>query len=110
MASFAPAQSTSFNSQPGQYIPMQQSPQFNNNQQGGSSHSLMMDGFTMGDNPGPKNEEILFQVQRILSTADLTKVTKKQVREELQTIFGVSMASRKDYINACIENILQARA
>ncbi|CEP12919.1 hypothetical protein [Parasitella parasitica] len=101
MASFAPAQS-SFHNQPGQYIPMQQSPQFT------SSQSLMMDGFTTGD--GPKNEEILFQVQRILNTADLTKVTKKQVREELQTIFGVSMASRKDYINACIENILQARA
>ncbi|RCI06194.1 hypothetical protein CU098_006877 [Rhizopus stolonifer] len=100
MASFAPA---SFNNQPGQYIPMQQS-QFN------SSNSIMMDGFTMGDNTGPKNEEIMFQVQRILSTADLTKVTKKQVREELQTIFGVSMASRKDYINACIENILQNRA
>ncbi|KAG2202701.1 hypothetical protein INT46_000760 [Mucor plumbeus] len=106
MASFAPAQS-SFNNQPGQYIPMQQSPQFNNQS---SSQSLMMDGFTMGDDSGPKNEEILFQVQRILSTADLTKVTKKQVREELQAFFGVSMTSRKDYINACIENILQARA
>ncbi|GAA5807288.1 hypothetical protein MFLAVUS_000645 [Mucor flavus] len=107
MASFAPAAPSSFNAQPGQYIPMQQSGQYVNN---GSSHSLMMDGFTMGDNTGPKNEEIMIQVQRILSTADLTKVTKKQVREELQTIFGVSMASRKDYINACIENILQNRA
>jgi chitin synthase len=106
MASFAPAQQ-SYHNQPGQYIPMQQSPQFAGNS---SSHSLMMDGFTMGDYTGPKNEEILLQVQRILSTADLTKVTKKQVREELQTIFGVSMASRKDYINACIENILQTRA
>ncbi|KAI8364207.1 chitin synthase-domain-containing protein [Blakeslea trispora] len=103
MASFAPA--ASFNNQPGQYIPMQQS-QFNNNSSGGS---IVMDGFTMGDDTGPKNEEIMFQVQRILSTADLTKVTKKQVREELQTIFGVSMASRKDYINACIENVLQSR-
>lgn len=104
MASFAPA-AQSFN-QPGQYIPMQQSPQFGNSN---SNQSIMMDGFAMGDNPGPKNEEIMHQVQRILSTADLTKVTKKQVREELQTIFGVNMASRKDYINACIENVLQNR-
>jgi chitin synthase len=104
MASFAPA-AQSFN-QPGQYIPMQQSPQFGNSN---SSQSIMMDGFAMGDNPGPKNEEIMNEVQRILSTADLTKVTKKQVREELQTVFGVNMASRKDYINACIENVLQNR-
>ncbi|KAI7894151.1 chitin synthase-domain-containing protein [Mucor mucedo] len=105
MASFAPA-AQSFN-QPGQYIAMQQSPQFANNI---SSPSIIMDGFAMGDNIGPKNEEIMLQVQRILSTADLTQVTKKQVREELQEIFGVSMATRKDYINACIENILQTRA
>jgi chitin synthase len=106
MASFAPQKTQSFISQSGQFIPMQQqqSNQFVNS----SSHSLMMDGFNTGD--GPRNEEILTEVQRILSTADLTKVTKKQVREELQTVFGVSMASRKDYINACIENVLQNRA
>ncbi|KAG1222831.1 hypothetical protein G6F68_020528 [Rhizopus microsporus] len=84
---------------------MQASPQFN--QKAGSSRSLMMDGFGQGD--GIKNEEIMMQVKRILETADLTKVTKKQVREELQAFFGVSMQSRKDYINACIENILQNR-
>ncbi|ORE10382.1 hypothetical protein BCV72DRAFT_26401 [Rhizopus microsporus var. microsporus] len=100
MASFAPAQQ--FNT-PGQYIPMQNSSQFN---KAGSSRSLMMDGF---NTEGPKNEEIMQQVQRILETADLTKVTKKQVREELQNIFGVSMQSRKDYINACIESVLQNR-
>ncbi|KAL0089213.1 chitin synthase-domain-containing protein [Phycomyces blakesleeanus] len=74
----------------------------------GSNPSLMMDGFTLNDDAaGPKNEEIMFQVKRILSTADLTKVTKKQVREELQQIFGVSMAGKKDYINVCIESVLQ---
>ncbi|KAI8338138.1 chitin synthase-domain-containing protein [Chlamydoabsidia padenii] len=73
---------------------------------GTSHYSLTMDGF---DQSGPSNEEILTQVQRILSTADLTQITKKQVREQLQTIFGVPMAHRKDYINTCIENILQDR-
>ncbi|KAG1641830.1 hypothetical protein G6F44_005444 [Rhizopus delemar] len=102
MASFAPAHQFNL---PGQYIPMQASPQFN--QKAGSSRSLMMDGFGQGD--GIKNEEIMMQVKRILETADLTKVTKKQVREELQAFFGVPMQSRKDYINACIENILQNR-
>ncbi|KAG0747559.1 hypothetical protein G6F57_001697 [Rhizopus arrhizus] len=99
MASFAPAQQLN---SPGQYIPLQTSSQFN---KAPSSHSLLMDGFEQGD--GIKNEEIMIQVQRILETADLTKVTKKQVREELQNYFGVSMQSRKDYINACIENVLQ---
>lgn len=73
----------------------------------GSSQSLLMEEFS--STQGPSNEEILAEVKRILSTADLTKVTKKQVREELSNIFGVSMASRKDYINACIENVLQGR-
>ncbi|KAI8343164.1 chitin synthase-domain-containing protein [Chlamydoabsidia padenii] len=57
----------------------------------------------------PSNEEILQQVQHILSSADLTQITKKQVREQLQLIFGISMVYKKDYINACIENILQDR-
>ncbi|KAI8076904.1 chitin synthase-domain-containing protein [Halteromyces radiatus] len=70
-----------------------------------SRQSLTLDGL----DSTPSNEEILQQVQRILSTADLTQITKKQVREQLQQIFGVSMTNRKDYINACIENILQDR-
>ncbi|KAG1469534.1 hypothetical protein G6F56_003204 [Rhizopus delemar] len=102
MASFAPAQQLN---SPGQYIPLQTSPQFN---KATSNHSLMMDGF--GNTDGPNNEEIMYQVQRILETADLAKITKKQVREELQETFGVSMQSRKDYINACIENVLQNHA
>ncbi|KAF7723264.1 hypothetical protein EC973_002157 [Apophysomyces ossiformis] len=72
----------------------------------GSRHSLMMDGF---NGTGPRNEEILLQVKRILNNADLTRMTKKQVREELQAIFGVPMNDRKDFINACIENVLQGR-
>ncbi|CAO3599809.1 unnamed protein product [Absidia cylindrospora] len=73
---------------------------------GTSRQSLALDGF---DESGPPNEEILQHVQRILNTADLTQITKKQVREQLQQIYGVPMAHRKDYINACIENTLQER-
>ncbi|KAI9499463.1 chitin synthase-domain-containing protein [Zychaea mexicana] len=73
----------------------------------GSSQSLLMEDFN--NYSGPSNEEILAEVKQILAAADLTKVTKKQVREELQAVFGVSMAGRKDYINACIENVLQGR-
>lgn len=66
-------------------------------------------GDMQGGTEGPTNEEVLSQVKRILATSDLTRVTKKQVREELQQVFGVSMASRKDYINDCIEGVLQGR-
>ncbi|KAI8373066.1 chitin synthase-domain-containing protein [Radiomyces spectabilis] len=70
--------------------------------------SLVMDGFALNDaQAGPNNEQIFTEIKRILSVADLTQITKKQVREELQAIFGVSMAGKKDYINMCIEHILQ---
>lgn len=72
-----------------------------------------MDGSSLdgmqGGTDRPTNEEVLSQVKRILATSDLTRVTKKQVREELQRVFGVSMATRKDYINSCIEGVLQGR-
>jgi chitin synthase len=59
--------------------------------------------------PPVSDENIRYHVHSILSTADLTQVTKKQVREQLQLIFGTSMAGKKDYINACIESSLQDR-
>ncbi|RKP04956.1 DEK C terminal domain-containing protein, partial [Thamnocephalis sphaerospora] len=54
----------------------------------------------------PSDEDILNEIRRILSEADLMQVTKKQVRDELATVFGVDMEARKDYINQCIELML----
>ncbi|KAI9305874.1 chitin synthase-domain-containing protein [Cunninghamella echinulata] len=73
--------------------------------QGTSRHSLALD--AMDDSTGPSHEEIKQQVHRILSHSDLTQITKKQVREQLQQIFGIPMSYRKDYINSCIEEYLQ---
>ncbi|KAL1917027.1 uncharacterized protein VTP21DRAFT_5225 [Calcarisporiella thermophila] len=55
----------------------------------------------------PTDEEILAVIRMLLSNADLTQLTKKQVREQLAAHFGVEMSSKKSYINNCIELILQ---
>ncbi|KAI9591605.1 chitin synthase-domain-containing protein [Syncephalis fuscata] len=60
-------------------------------------------------NSYPTDEQILGEIRRILSSADLMSVTKKQVRDELSAFFGADMTPRKDYINRCIEMILQGQ-
>ncbi|OZJ06628.1 hypothetical protein BZG36_00372 [Bifiguratus adelaidae] len=65
--------------------------------------------FPSGLSAGPSDHVLLQEIKRILSGADLMSITKKQVRDELSQIFGVDMNKRKDFINSCIEQILQGR-
>ncbi|KAJ3110436.1 hypothetical protein HDU96_006612 [Phlyctochytrium bullatum] len=58
---------------------------------------------------GPTDDDLLREIRRILSTANLMTVTKKQVRDELSQIFGVDLTPRKATINQFIEEILQGR-
>jgi chitin synthase len=76
---------------------------------GAPSVIMDFDGNNGGSNGYPTDAQILSEIRRILSTADLMTVTKKQVREELTTFFGVDMMPKKDYINVCIEQILQGK-
>ncbi|KAJ3008929.1 hypothetical protein HKX48_008264 [Thoreauomyces humboldtii] len=55
----------------------------------------------------PSDDEILRQVRHILSTADLMSVTKKSVREELSTFFGVDLGAKKEWIHRCIDGVLK---
>ncbi|RUS32442.1 chitin synthase-domain-containing protein, partial [Jimgerdemannia flammicorona] len=57
----------------------------------------------------PTDEEILQEIRRILSTSDLMSITKKQVRDELSAFFGVDMSSRREFVNSCIEQVLQGK-
>ncbi|KAK9688161.1 hypothetical protein K7432_014497 [Basidiobolus ranarum] len=57
----------------------------------------------------PNDQEILEEIRGILSAADLMSITKKQVRDELSHYFGIDMTIRKDYINSCIDMILQGQ-
>ncbi|KAL1920103.1 uncharacterized protein VTP21DRAFT_1249 [Calcarisporiella thermophila] len=57
----------------------------------------------------PSDSEIAEQVKRIVSGSDLMTITKKQVRDEVSAYFGVDMTPKKEYINLCIELVLQGR-
>ncbi|KAL7750257.1 hypothetical protein RI367_004430 [Sorochytrium milnesiophthora] len=60
-----------------------------------------------GGAPGyPTDEEIYMETRRILSTANLMTITKKQVRTELSALFNMDLTHKKDYINNCINEIL----
>jgi chitin synthase len=58
---------------------------------------------------GPSDDDLLREIRRILSTANLMTITKKQVRDELSALFGVDLTPRKAIINHFIEEILQGR-
>ncbi|KAI8977967.1 chitin synthase [Pilobolus umbonatus] len=57
----------------------------------------------------PSDRMILQEIERILDNHDLMHLTKKQVRDTLSDSFGVNMASKKDYINKCIDQLLAVR-
>ncbi|KAJ3056155.1 hypothetical protein HK097_007879 [Rhizophlyctis rosea] len=57
----------------------------------------------------PSDDVILREVRRVLSTADLMTITKKQVRDDLSVYFGVDLTPKKGVINQFIEEILQGR-
>ncbi|KAI8069874.1 chitin synthase-domain-containing protein [Gongronella butleri] len=50
---------------------------------------------------------IRYQVQAITATADLSSITKKQVRDEVSRYFNIDMTPRRDFINQCIEDCLR---
>ncbi|KDN32894.1 hypothetical protein RSAG8_14020, partial [Rhizoctonia solani AG-8 WAC10335] len=58
---------------------------------------------------GPSDAELERAVQEILATADMSQVTKRTVRTQLESAFGVNLTSRKDFINAMIEREVAAR-
>lgn len=71
------------------------------------------EGFEMGGAGSsllPSDSEIERTVQNILRTADLNTVTKREVRRQLEEIFGMDLTSRKNMINATIDRILLAQA
>ncbi|KAK9687246.1 hypothetical protein K7432_014857 [Basidiobolus ranarum] len=66
----------------------------------------------LGGRPGSvvgmvSDHEIMEEVRHILSSANLMSITKKQVRDELSRHFGMDMTPKKEYINNCIDMILQ---
>lgn len=58
----------------------------------------------LGDNLSDAQLEA--SIRRITDSADLDTLTKKGVRKQLETEYGISLASRKDTINRIIESVL----
>ncbi|KAL4248592.1 TRAFAC class myosin-kinesin ATPase superfamily protein [Abortiporus biennis] len=58
----------------------------------------------------PTDTDIDRVVQQILRDADLTTVTKREIRRKLEEHFGVDLTNRKQVINASIDRTLLARA
>ncbi|RHZ77100.1 hypothetical protein Glove_186g151 [Diversispora epigaea] len=63
----------------------------------------------MSDSGFPSDEELLQEIRNILASANLMSITKKQVRDDLSQFFGMDMSPKKEYINNCIEMILQGK-
>jgi len=57
----------------------------------------------------PSDEQLLGEIRRMLDSADLMTVTKKDVKMYLERVFGVPLDVRKEYINQCTEAVLSGR-
>ncbi len=59
---------------------------------------------------GPTDADIDRAVDHILRDADLTTVTKREIRRQLEGQFNMDLSSRKHTINDAIDRVLLARA
>ncbi len=65
----------------------------------------------MNVTPGlPSDADIDRAVEIVLRDADLTVVTKREIRRKLEDYFGTDLSSRKHAINAAIDRVLLARS
>jgi chitin synthase len=64
----------------------------------------------VGNIPGlPADEQLLAEIRKMLDSADLMSVTKRDVKLHLERVFGVPLDVRKEYINQCTEAVLSGR-
>jgi len=57
----------------------------------------------------PSDEQLLVEIKKMLESADLMNVTKKDVKFHLERVFGVPLDVRREYINQCTEAVLSGR-
>ncbi|KAI9667053.1 MAG: hypothetical protein M1829_005594, partial [Trizodia sp. TS-e1964] len=57
----------------------------------------------------PTEDSILAEIREILKSADLMSVTKKSIKMELEKRFGVSLDSKRAYINSATEALLSGQ-
>lgn len=54
----------------------------------------------------PSDHDLDHAVQEILRSADLNSITKREIRRQLESHFGMDLTSRKTVINASIDRVL----
>ena len=63
-----------------------------------------------GTIPGlPSDDQLLAEIKKMLESADLMSVTKRDVKLHLEKVFGVPLDVRKEYINQCTEAVLSGK-
>lgn len=63
-----------------------------------------------GTIPGlPSDDQLLVEIKRMLESADLMSVSKRDVKLHLERAFGVPLDVRREYINQCTEAVLSGR-
>ena len=60
----------------------------------------------LGGGSGPSDINIDRALQDVLRSADLNSVTKREMRRQLEDLFGTDLLSRKASINASIDHAL----
>ncbi|KAL7750763.1 hypothetical protein RI367_003720 [Sorochytrium milnesiophthora] len=55
----------------------------------------------------PSDEALMHKIREIIQARDLNTLTKRGIRHELSAFYGVDLSLKRDYINACIETLLQ---
>ncbi|KAJ3330765.1 hypothetical protein HDU93_010102 [Gonapodya sp. JEL0774] len=55
----------------------------------------------------PSDDEIVWKIRTILSNTDLRLLTKRKVRDQLQSLYGQDMSSKKAFINETVEKIVK---
>jgi chitin synthase len=63
-----------------------------------------------GTIPGlPSDDQLLEEIKKMLESADLMTVTKRDVKLHLEKVFGVPLDVRREYINQCTEAVLSGK-
>ncbi|KAF9430565.1 hypothetical protein BGZ94_006053 [Podila epigama] len=74
-----------------------------------SSSLQLMSGSTEGMGQGPSDAELMTRIEELLTGVDLMQVTKKKVRQQLESIYGVDMTPRREFISRVIDLELQKK-
>ncbi|KAF8952087.1 hypothetical protein BGZ52_008049 [Haplosporangium bisporale] len=56
---------------------------------------------------GPSDAELVAKIQELLTGVDLMTVTKKKIRQQLESVYGMDMSARREFISRAIDLELQ---